>query len=473
MNLHSYYAAAKGKTRTCLIGTGGFGRSFLFQARKVPLLESRIAVDSDAETAAEGLRAAGVPAAAIRLCRTKADAANAWAAGDAVAAGDLEVVLDLPFEVLIEATGRPEPGARHALLAIETGRHVVLVSKEVDSVVGPGLARLARQRGVVTTPVDGDQPSLLIGLVTWAEVLGLEILAAGKSSEYDFVFDPVTGMVSSNGKSSHAPGLAAHWIADADLPAISAERSKLLAAYPQHAVPDLCELAVVANAVGLAPDRPQLHAPVARVREVAALFASRADGGLLCGERRIDVFHQLRTADEASFAGGVFVVVRCRDAASWRLLAEKGHALSQSEQTAMVYLPRHLLGLEAATSVLDAAVHGASGYGTDHRPRFDLIAVAEQPLAAGTRLVMGGHHHTIPGTRPELVPAQKLAPDAPAPFYLAADRVLVRDVAAGEPIRLADLDIDAGSLLLSLRRQQDAMDWAAPSAGCGAVKAAG
>ena len=49
--------------------------------------------------------------------------------------------------------------------------------------------------GVICTPVDGDQPSLLIDLVTWAEVLGMDIIAAGKSSEYDFVFDPASGNV--------------------------------------------------------------------------------------------------------------------------------------------------------------------------------------------------------------------------------------------------------------------------------------
>lgn len=57
-------------------------------------------------------------------------------------------------------------------MAIEAGHHLVLVSKEVDSVIGPYLAHLARQRSKVVTPNDGDQPSLLIGLITWAQTLG-------------------------------------------------------------------------------------------------------------------------------------------------------------------------------------------------------------------------------------------------------------------------------------------------------------
>ena len=90
-------------------------------------------------------------------------------------------------DVVVEATGQPEAAAHHALLAVEANKHLALVTKELDSVAGPGLKALAAERGCVVTTVDGDQPSLLIGLVTWAEVMGFHLIAAGKSSEYDFV----------------------------------------------------------------------------------------------------------------------------------------------------------------------------------------------------------------------------------------------------------------------------------------------
>ncbi len=34
--------------------------------------------------------------------------------------------------------------------------------------------------------------------------------------------------------------------------------------------------------------------------------------GILSGTRRLDVFHHIRFEDEANFAGGVFVIVRCK-----------------------------------------------------------------------------------------------------------------------------------------------------------------
>ncbi|MBA2961536.1 MULTISPECIES: NAD(P)H-dependent oxidoreductase [Ramlibacter] len=457
MNFLTHYAAARRPVETCVVGSGGFGRSFLAQALRIPLVKCRVAVDREAGIAADALRSIGLSRDQFAVCETPEQAAAAWQRGLHIAAGDVSVVLGLPLDLLIEATGHPEAGARHARLAIEAGLHVALTSKEVDSVVGPGLAYLAQQKGRVVTPVDGDQPSLLIGLVTWAQTLGLEIVAAGKSSEYDFVFDAKAEVIESNGQRIPAPGFADLWtLGRGEVQSLARARAEACAALPQRAVPDLCELLVVANSTGLVNDRKDLHAPIARITEVPTTLVPREAGGLLAQPGTLDVFHCLRAPDEVSLAGGVFVVVRCDDEETWRLLDGKGHVLSRDKKHAMLSVPRHLLGLEAAISVLDAVVHGRSSGAQQPRPVLDLVARATRTLKAGTRLEMGGHHHNIAGTVAELIPAAPLGDDAPVPFYLAANRTLVRDVAAGEPICLADIAVEAGSELLALRRQQDA-----------------
>lgn len=456
MNHLDYYAGAQRPVETCVVGSGGFGRSFLAQGMRVPLMNARITVDVEASIAAAGFTALGVSPADVALCRTAEEARLAWAAGKYIAAAELSIVVGLPIDVVVEATGNPEAGARHARLAIEADRHVVLVSKEVDSVVGPYLAHLARTRGKVVTPVDGDQPSLLIGLITWAQTLGFEIVAAGKSSEYDFVYDQATQTINCDGKVVAIPGFDWHWaMGERPLGELARARAEICAALPQRAVPDLCELLVVANATGFVADRADLHAPIARIPEVPSFFGPLAEGGLLSSERALDVFHCLRRPDEASFAGGVFVVVRCTDRVTWDLLAAKGHVISRDGQRAMVYLPRHLLGLEAATSVLDAALHGRSSGAQSPQPRLDLIARATHRLAAGTVLTMGGHHHTIAGASAELHAARPLAATTALPFYLAANRPLRRDVEAGAAITLGDVELDPASELLALRRLQD------------------
>ena len=459
MNHHRYFAGLGTRTVECVIvGTGGFGRSFLAQARHVNGLNCRVAVDRDAAVAAAVLTSVGV--SDIAECTDAAAARAAWDAGRAIAAADLAVVADLPVDVVLEATGNPEAGARHARLAIGAGKHVVMVTKETDSVAGPMLARMAAERGVVVSPIDGDQPSLLIGLATWAQVCGLRIIAAGKSSEYDFVFNPATDEITSNGVTVDAPGFG-DWLDAGDRPwaEVVAARARL-ANLPQRAVPDLCEMVVVANALGMAPDRPDYHAPIARITELADLMAPVADGGLLTGQGQLDVFNCLRLPGEASFAGGVFVTVACEDDETWAMLRDKGHVVARNGRTAMIGLPRHLLGMEAATTIFEVALLGVSSGAERPRPVMDLTAHADADLPTGSLLVAEGHHHTIQNVSGRMTPARALSDDTPIPYYLLSGRRLKRDVKEGQMILCGDVDLDTGSELYRLRAAQDAVtDW--------------
>ncbi|ANF56209.1 NAD(P)H-dependent oxidoreductase [Halotalea alkalilenta] len=462
MNLEHYFDhgdSSRGErvVEACVVGSGGFGRSLLVHAPRVPGLDARVAVDLDLDTAVAALRAAGRPLDQIHVCREPTEARRAWDAGHCVVTDSLAMALSLPFDMVVEATGQPEAGARHAVLAIEAGRHLALASKEVDSVVGPMLAEMARERGCIVTPVDGDQPSLLLGLISWAERVGLEVISAGKASEYDFIYDPCARTLECDGRRIDASGLDTLWQRGGQpLAEWLAARAQLAAALPQRAVPDLCELGLVANHSALVPDQPSLHCPIARLGEVADIFERRELGGLLAGEGRIDVFNCLRRVDEFSPAGGVFVNVRCHDRESWRMLAAKGHLVARDGNAATILLPRHLLGLEVATSLFEAVLNGVSSGARVPKPRFDLVGIAERDLPAGTALTAHGHHHTIDHLRPALVPAAALAEEAPLPFYLAATGRLRRAVAAGEPIRGGDVELDETSMLWRLRHQQDA-----------------
>lgn len=456
MNHHLRFPPGSRRVEAAVVGAGAFGRSFLAQGRRMALMGARIAVDRDATLAAAGLAAAGVPAGAIVSCSTAAEARAAWEAGHCIATGSLDDVLELPFDVLVEASGQPEPAAVAALAAIEHGKHVALVSKEADSVVGPWLAAQAAAAGLVCTPVDGDQPSLLIDLVTWAETLGLEIIAAGKASEYDFVYDPSAGCVSTEAGMVDVPGFGAVW----DLPAgdpgpTLTERARMIG-LPTRAVPDLCEMGLVANATALCPDTPAFHAPIVRAVEVPTVFDTVAEGGILSGTGRVDVLNCLRLPHEVSFAGGVFVTVRCTDPATWRVLEGKGHILSRSSRAGLIYLPRHLLGVEAPVSVLDAVLHGRSAAGPV-RQRFDLVGRAAANLPTGRLLTAEGHHHEVAGLAGELVPAAPVGEGGALPFYLLANRPLARPVRCGEAVTFADVRFEPGDALLRMRQAQDAM----------------
>lgn len=434
-----------------LVGAGEFGATFVAQAARMQGLKVIAVCDRDTARARASALAAGHAAERVRVCADLSAARAAVEAGALAVVDSAQLLVQLPLVAVLEATGDPEGAATTALAAIEAGRHVVIATKEAEIVVGPELARRAAERGLVHSPVDGDQPSLLIGLIEWAGMLGLPVVCAGKSSESDFVWDSQAGTVTAWGSSEQAPGY--HQSFSLPVPGALAGRNTL--SYARTTVPDLCEMGIVANHTGLMPDCPSLHAPIARTIELPTLFRPRAQGGLLSGTGRIDMFNCLRRPDELSFAGGVFVVVEAPDEATGRLFAAKGMPTSPDGRYVLLHNPVHLLGAEATMSVLSAVQLGCSTGGADVKPVVDLVAFAARDLEAGEVMTMGSRHE-ITGLGYALQAAQKLAADAPLPYYLAVGGRIRHRVARGEPLRCRDVQLPQSSTLLRLRQAQDA-----------------
>ncbi|MFC8877860.1 homoserine dehydrogenase [Streptomyces ardesiacus] len=448
MNLHHLFADSGGRTvRYALTGAGGgFARTLLAQSRRLPGLVPAVLCDRDLPRLRAMLDDLGHDAAQPAECHDAAAVADTVARGGIALVADAALLTAAPWDILVEATGSPADGLAMAEAALAADRHVAMVSKEVDSVAGLHLADLAAARGLVYTTADGDQPANLIGLVTWAELLGLDIVAIGKSTEYDLVLDPEAGTVTQLDTTVPAPALAGLLELGDDVRATLDARAAAVAGLPTGATADYCEMAVVANNTGFRPDTERLHYPVARIAELADVYRPREDGGVLARDGAVDVFSALRLPGEASFAGGVFVVVRTDDPVTWETLRQKGHVLSKDGRYAAIYLPYHLMGVETPVSLLSAVLHHRPSGGTDPRSYAVLAGRARTGLPAGSVLAMGGHHHDVTGVRAVLLRGED-APDDVAPLYLAAHATLARPVAAGELLRVADLaDPDPGLL---------------------------
>ncbi len=447
-----------------LVGAGEFGATFIAQSRRMSGLACVAVCDRDTGRARAAALAAGIPETQVRVCRDRTEAEAAIARGELAIVDDAATLASLPLAAVLEATGDPEGAAATALASIEAGRHVVMATKEAEIVVGPELARRAAERGVVHSPVDGDQPSLLIGLVDWARAMGLPVVSAGKASESDFVWDPERRTISAWGETIEAEHYADAFrlIASAegaDAATMAQQMQSQLQArarlpFGLTTVPDLCEMGIVANQTGLMPDCPGLHAPVARTTELPWLFRPAADGGLLGGAGRVDMFNCLRRPDELSFAGGVFVVIEAPDPATGRLFAAKGIPTCQVGRYVLLHNPVHLLGAEATASMLSAVQLGLSTGGLTVQQRVDLVATATRDLEPGERLEMG-IRHVVNGLGYRLQAAQALGDDRPVPYYLATGARVVRPVRQGAVLCGADLEIPSGSVLHRLRIAQD------------------
>jgi predicted homoserine dehydrogenase-like protein len=439
-----------------LVGAGEFGRTFLSQARRVAGLRGRVVCDRDAWRAVEALVAMGIDPEAVRRCYSPRETREAFDAGNYVVVQDASLLLDLPLDMVVEATGIPEAAAAIAEGALAHGMHVAMVTKEAESVVGPLFSQRARAAGLVYTPVDGDQPSLLIGLVSWCRLLGLEILSAGKASEYDFIYDPALESVTAQGRSLTVPEMRRLWSVEAGaLASCARERASLLSEFWHRTVPDLCEMTIVANATGLVPDAPGLHAPIARTLELPDLFGLREEGGLTSRRATVDIFNCLRRPDELSFAGGVYVVAEAPDPKTAELFAEKGIPVSADRRRVLVHNPVHLLGAEAPMSVLSACVAGESTGGAAPEPLVDLVARAAQDIPRGNCFELGWRH-AIAGLEPEmLVVAETGGEPPPLPYYLLPGAEARVDIPAGTRITAEMVSPPENSVLWRLRREQE------------------
>ena len=101
-----------------------------------------------------------------------------------------------------------------------------------------------------------------------------------------------------------------------------------------------------------------------------------------------------------------------------------------------MYKPYHLIGLELGVSVLSAALR-SEPTGQANGWRGDVAAVAKRALRAG-EMLDGEGGYTVWG---KLVPAERSLAEGALPIGLAHRVKLIRDVAPGDTVRWADVDV--------------------------------
>lgn len=427
------------KSRVGIIGaTRGYGYTLLAQIPKVRHMDLRVICSRHPDECLEVLKEIGYDEGQIVYCKDK-EAIEKTSDEDVLIVSDYRLVMECGITALVECTGNTAVSSDAALSALKRGINVYMVSKETDSVCGPLLNKTAAENHAVYALVNGDQPRNLLDLYSWARLLGLEVIAAGKSSEYDFVWDRETGVLRYTDGSSQPeemPQMLDFWRYKGT--ETLEGRHKLLEKYIDVISADLCEMNLVSNITGLTPASPFLSYPIAKTSELANIFIPEEDGGILKKTGVVDVFFNLRGEDEASFCGGEFIIVKCENEKMWEILKSKGHVMSRNGKYACIYYPYHYMGLETPVSILLGDLMGI-GTHPECRQVSVLAGVAKQDLPKGTDLKVAGHHHSIDGLTPELLEISQ-AEDA-APFYLLNGTTLKNDVKKGEPVAMKDVDL--------------------------------
>ncbi len=130
--------------RVGLIDAGKFGSMVLAQAQWIKGFHVVGVADLDVGKARASLARVGW--AAERYAASSLGEA-ARSGGTCVTADAMALAASGEIDCIIEATGHPLAGVRHALASIEGGKHVVMVNVEADVLCGPLLAEKARRKG--------------------------------------------------------------------------------------------------------------------------------------------------------------------------------------------------------------------------------------------------------------------------------------------------------------------------------------
>ena len=202
------------------------------------------------------------------------------------------------------------------------------------------------------------------------------------------------------------------------------------------------EMALIANALGLAVPRPGMHGP--RAERVQEVFDCLDVGALW---RRHGAFVDYVLGAEPG--GGVFAIGHCDHPYQRRMMA---YYKMGDGPFYLFYRPYHLCHVEAMQCVLDAA-RGRSLLEPVHGLRTNVFAYAKRPLAAGDRLDgIGGYtcYGMIEGCGP--------GGEHPGlPICLADGVTVTAAVERDAPILMRDVRHDPGVFEFDLyRRTQEA-----------------
>ncbi|WP_428377027.1 NAD(P)H-dependent oxidoreductase [Lichenicoccus sp.] len=431
--------AATGRpVRVGLIGAGKFGSMVLSQAQKIEGLHMVAVADLAVGRVRQSMARVGWPEERYGA----ASAADAVRRGTTFVTDDVSALLACEeIECVIEATGHPIAGTRHALQCIEHDKHVVMVNVEADVMVGPILAEKARARGLVYSMAYGDQPALICELVDWVRSCGFELVAAGKGMNFEPRYrystpDTVWGYF----------GWTEEEVAKGDF------NPKMYNSFTDGTKAAI-EMAAVANGTGLDCPEDGLAFYPAGLHDLARVFRPASDGGRLARSGLVDIAASQEPDGREvvnNIRYGVFVTFKAHNEYTRACFKQYGLMTDPSGWYASMWRPFHIIGLETSISVLSAALRGEAT-GSSREFRGDAVATAKRDMQPGE--ILDGEGGFAVWAR--AIPAARSLALRALPMGLAQNVKLKRPVLRDQIVSYDDVELSHDLDVVEVRAEME------------------
>ncbi|MEA5451382.1 NAD(P)-dependent oxidoreductase [Leptolyngbya sp. CCNP1308] len=407
--------------RVGLLGAGFMGRGVINQiVNYTPGMVLTAIANRTVDTAVEAYAKFGVEN--VKVVSTLGDMEDAIARGYSVVTDDPTLLCQSEnIDVLIEATGHVEYGARVTLAAIEHKKPMVLMNAELDGTVGPILKVYADRAGVIITGCDGDQPGVQLNLYRFVKSIGLNPLVCGN----------IKGLQDRYRNPTTQESFAKQWGQTAHMVTSFADGTKIS-----------FEQAIVANATGMkVAQRGMLgYHSKGHVDDMLDLYdieQIESLGGI------VDYVVGPKPSP------GVFVYATCNEPTQAHYLnyGKLGEGPLYS-----FYVPYHLTVFEVPLSAARVVLLNDVVIAPLGAPVVDVITTAKIDLEAGQTLDgLGGYH-----TYGQCENADIVNQDNLLPMGLAEGCRLKRPVAKDHVLTYDDVEIPADSVAHRLRAEQNA-----------------
>src|SRR5690606_14830150 len=415
--------------RIGLIGSGEMGTDIVTRVAHMPGIEIGAISALRIPNALKAVDIAFQEEGHGREVSTASDLTAAMEAHKVAVTDNADLILENDLiDVVIDATGAPAVGAEIGLRAMEHGKHLVMMNVEADVTIGAYLKAEAERLGVTYSLGAGDEPSSCMELIEFVTAMGHPIVAAGKGKNNPLNIDAVPDQYMEEATRRNM-------------------NVRMLVEFVDGSK-TMVEMAAIANATGLVPDKAGMHGPAATLDQLNKTLIPEKDGGVLSKVGVVDY------SIGKGVAPGVFVVADM----SHPRISERMEDLKMGKGPYFTFhRPYHLTSLEVPLTCARVVLYGKPDMVPLSKPVAEVAAVAKKDMQPGEKLDAIGEYCY----RAWIMTSGEARSAHAIPVGLLQGGSVTRPIKKGELITYDNAAVAPGSRIAELRARQDKLVYGA------------